>query len=61
MEMGLLENDFNVAYLLKRVHNCKFAAVHCPLLCLTLRLPLQHGSVQFETVTCSVYRIIVRL
>jgi hypothetical protein len=35
MEMSLLENDFNMAYLSSRVHNSKFAAVHCPLLCLT--------------------------
>jgi len=55
--MSLLANGINTAYLSKRVHNSKFAAVHCPLLCLTLCLLLQHGSVQSDTVTCSVYRI----
>jgi len=35
MEMSLLANDISMTYLSKRVHNSKFAAVHCPLLCLT--------------------------
>jgi hypothetical protein len=46
MGMSLLANKINIAYLSKRVHNSKLAAVHSLLLCLTLCLLLQHGSVQ---------------
>ena len=52
--MSLLADGINMAYLSKRVRNSEFAAEHCPLLCLAQCLLLQHGSVQSDTVTCSV-------